>query len=186
MMNLIETLIMMDELYDSMCRCSSSTGKGFSGRRMDNLMEEYPVLNEYWERTNARRWVDRFVKIKDVTNLTPDTEIPDFDDGIDYDAPNAKGLYFIGETHFNPITHEEFYWVKIGKAVNLRNRMRQYNTHCPMLWRIDFSGDYAYENVYHIWLRQHCIAACNHNEEWFMVDRDTYLAMCEKGFAYFA
>lgn len=108
-----------------------------------------------------------------------------FEDGINYDVKPEAGLYFIGETHFNPITHEEFYWVKIGKSTNLKKRMNQYNTCCPMLWRIDTSFDYDKEEYYHNRLYRECVATCNHNEEWFMVDRETYLEMCEKGFAYF-
>ena len=63
--------------------------------------------------------------------------------------------------------------------------MNQYNTHCPMLWRIDFIREYSKENYYHEQLRKICLNSCNHNKEWFLVDRETYLEMCEKGFAYF-
>lgn len=113
-----------------------------------------------------------------------------FDDGIDYDTPNKAGLYFIGETHFNPFTKEEFYWVKIGLSTNLSRRMKEYNTCCPMLWRIAFKTDCNRcleneEGTYHEKLREIAVAICNHNEEWFMVDRRIYLTMCEKGFAYF-
>lgn len=109
-----------------------------------------------------------------------------FDDGINYDTPEEDGLYFIGETHFNPYTHEEFYWVKIGMSTKLNRRMKEYDTHNPMLWRIDYKiGSVAKEHIYHQRLAQKAIAKCNHNDEWFLVDRNTYLAMCEKGFSYF-
>lgn len=107
-------------------------------------------------------------------------------DGINYDTPNEPGLYFLGETHFNPITHEEFYCVKIGRASNLRRRLKEYDTHNPMLWRIDYSVDNEeMEHYYHHRLYDVAIATCNHNKEWFFVDRQTYLEMCEKGFSYF-
>lgn len=113
-----------------------------------------------------------------------------FDDGINYDAPNEAGLYFIGETHFNPHTMILYYWIKIGLSTNLRKRMKQYDTHCPMLWRIDFKTNLEFdleleEEHYHDKLKEIAVAGCNHNEEWFLVDRETYLAMCEKGFSYF-
>lgn len=108
-----------------------------------------------------------------------------FDDEINYSAPKIEGLYFIGETHFNPITDEKYYWVKIGRATNLNRRMKDYNTHNPMLWRIDFSENYDKEKYYHLKLNDVAIASCNHNEEWFLVDKNTYLEMCEKGFSYF-
>ncbi len=113
-----------------------------------------------------------------------------FEDGINYNAPEQAGLYFIGETHFNPFTKEEFYWIKIGLSTNLAKRMKQYNTCCPMLWRIAFKTNLNKcleneEEEYHDKLRKIAIASCNHNEEWFLVDRETYLEMCEKGFSYF-
>lgn len=111
---------------------------------------------------------------------------PSFNDGINYDTPEEDGLYFIGETHFNPYTREEFYWVKIGMSTKLNRRMKEYDTHNPMLWRIDYKiGSAAEERIYHQQLGQKAIAKCNHNDEWFLVDRNTYLAMCEKGFSYF-
>lgn len=126
-----------------------------------------------------------FPLMEAMMELPPEKEIEDFNDGINYTAPTSKGLYFIGETHFNPFTNEKFYWVKIGKSTNLKKRMNQYNTCCPMLWRIGFSDKYDEEEFYHDWLYEHCEATCNHNEEWFLVNRETYLEMCEKGFAYF-
>ena len=107
-------------------------------------------------------------------------------DGIDYDAPDAPGLYFIGETHFNPATDEKYYWVKIGESDNLRKRMNHYNTSNPMLWRIGYKvGCNNEEKAYHERLRAVAVAKGVRNDEWFLVDRDTYLAMCEKGFRYF-
>lgn len=112
--------------------------------------------------------------------------IKTYDDGINYNAPNESGLYFIGETHFNPFNDEKFYCVKIGKATNLAKRMKQYDTHNPMLWRIDFAvGAEALEGHYHNLLAQIAEARCNHNEEWFFVNRMTYFKMCKQGFHFF-
>lgn len=113
-----------------------------------------------------------------------------FEDGINYAVPREAGLYFIGETHFNPYTKEEFYWVKIGLSTNLAKRMKQYDTHCPMLWRIAFKTNLhkcleIEEEYYHDRLKEIAVAGCNHNEEWFLVNRETYLEMCDKGFSYF-
>lgn len=115
-----------------------------------------------------------------------DSSVKEFDDGINYDAPNVGGLYFIGETHFDPFNDEKFYCVKIGKADNLAKRMRQYNTHNPMLWRIDFAPNAeALEEYYHKLLAQVAEARCSHNKEWFFVDRITYFKMCRQGFKFF-
>lgn len=147
-----------------------------------SLYEIYPEIQEKYLFTGAYKIADRFIlKTKGMTSAKHH-----FNDGINYDVPYYGGLYFIGETHFNPYTKEEFYWVKIGKSSNLAKRMKQYNTCCPMLWRIDFEIDAEeLEGHYHNWLYEHCEAICNHNEEWFLVNRETYLEMCEKGFAYF-
>ena len=113
-------------------------------------------------------------------------ELMPFADGINYKVPEEPGLYFIGETHFNPYTKEEFYWVKIGKSTNLAKRLRNYDTCNPMLWRIDYLvNEENEEEYYHLRLAQIAIAKCNHNEEWFLVNRETYLEMCEQGFSYF-
>jgi len=173
------------ELFELLFKEASS----FSGcdktkkfRAAYSLYETYPEIQEKYLFTDAYKIADRFI-LKTNTAILIKTK---FDDGIDYNTPIEGGLYFIGETHFNPITHEEFYWVKIGKSSNLAKRMRQYNTCCPMLWRIDFAVDEEdLEEFYHDLLYKEAIATCNHNEEWFMVDRKTYLEMCEKGFAYF-
>lgn len=137
--------------------------------------EELQDKYDYYPK--ARKYSERFV--------LKGSQSPIFEDGINYTAPNKKGLYFVGETHFNPFTDEKFYWVKIGRGVNLKNRLRDYDTHNPMLWRIDFSTKFEKEEWYHKKLNEVAIAKCNHNKEWFLVDRTTYLEMCEKGFKFF-
>lgn len=132
-----------------------------------------------------------FNEFEEILSRSFNRPLQDFNDGINYNAPEYCGLYFLGETHFNPITREEFYWVKIGKATNIKKRLSDYNTHCPMLYRIDFkkcfSDRVAYqeEAYYQDKIKAVAIATNNHNKEWFLVDRNTYLEMCAKGFSYF-
>lgn len=97
---------------------------------------------------------------------------------------NVAGLYFLGMVNMNPNTKEIFYWVKIGIANDLYKRMGAYNTHCPMLWHIDYLYD-DNELYYHAQLAKYALARCNHNTEWFMVDEKTYFEMCQKGFKFF-
>ena len=82
---------------------------------LDSIMAAYDFHPE------AKKYPDRFTKVG--------AKAKTFEDGINYEVPAEKGLYFIGETHFNPITDEKYYWVKVGKASNLKNRMKSYNTH---------------------------------------------------------
>ena len=143
-----------------------------------NFYNSEEILQEHFDYLpNERQYLKRFIR----KGLSKEP----FDDGIDYFAPNEQGLYFVGETHFNPMTDEKFYWVKIGKAKNLKDRMKSYNTHNPMLYRIDWSDEYEKETDYQIKLMEKAIAKCNHNSEWFLVDKETYLEMCDKGFSYF-
>lgn len=171
---------------------NTSTAKGRHAHIILSYLIQYPEIKSIiFYDENRRKYDDRFSYSKEAYSALKNEKIiypnvkEKFDDGIDYNAPSHKGLYFIGETHFNPYTREEFYWVKIGKAININNRMSSYNTHCPMLWRIDYARGYSNEAYYHNKLRKCCIGLCNHNQEWFLVTRETYLAMCEKGFAYF-
>lgn len=108
------------------------------------------------------------------------------DDGINYAVPNGGGLYFVGETHFDPITLQTYYCLKIGKASNLKKRMATYNTCNPMLYRIDYLKNAEnLEMLFQGLLKEHALGRCSHNREWFFVDRTTYLDMCAKGFSYF-
>jgi hypothetical protein len=186
-MTVIEAYYEIEKYNDRIHHCYSSTGRANNGKKIYAIMDECPEVLNYWLPTGHSWWEKAFICVRTLEeNIECNKRIDSFDDGIDYTVPNDSGLYFIGETHFNPITREEFYWVKIGKSNNLAKRMKQYNTCCPMLWRIDFAvGEEEFEEYYHNWLYTKAIATCNHNEEWFLVDRETYLEMCEKGFAYF-
>lgn len=153
-----------------------------------------PMLNSYWKiQPREHLYRNRVVNIKifvEEEKITFTSVYVDADktlqDGINYSTPARGGLYFLGATHFNPFTKEEFYWVKIGKAKDFASRLSQYNTCNPMCYRIDFKqGAQALESWYHTKLRAKCIAKCNHNQEWFLVSRETYLEMCQKGFDYF-
>ena len=134
-----------------------------------------------------------FFKTFEVT-LRPAGCIPppeEFDDGIKRDPPAYCGIYLVGATHFNPITREEFYWIKNGKANNIAKRMAQYDTHSPMTYQIDFKScdnersAYQTETFYHNKLKRIAINTCANNTEWFRVTREVYLAICKKGFSYF-
>jgi hypothetical protein len=156
----------------------------------ETTLETYPNLHSYWKLyPNEHFWKDRVKKISIKSSFSTSFIDGDnkFQDEIDYWAPSCSGLYFLGETHFNPFTKEEYYWVKIGSSSNLRKRLRVYNTCNPMCFRIGFlENKESEEFTYHKLLAQNALAQCNHNDEWFMVDRETYLEMCEKGFDFFS
>lgn len=113
-----------------------------------------------------------------------------YEDGITREPPSFGGVYLIGSTHFNPITHEEFYWVKNGKANNMAKRMRQYDTHSPMTYQIAFKScatereAFIVESRYQDILKRIAINSCSNNSEWFRVSREVYLNICADGFNY--
>lgn len=179
-------------ILDEAINFNSASGRN---RRINTCCRFYEIFdkihNFYEYHPDARLIKDRFTikSYSSVKNKYNYYDIPKnniLEDGIDYDAPSINGLYFVGNTVFNPITHEEFYWVKIGMSSNLRKRMNGYNSCNPMMWRIDYKPEAELEeNYYHYKLNQICLARNGHNDEWFLVDRETYFEMCNKGFSYF-
>jgi len=150
-------------------------GKGISRTHRKTLTDFLKVMYEAFE------------EIEHCGHRPP---LEDFQDGIDYTSPNWCGVYLIGATHFNPITHEEFYWVKNGKAKNIANRMAQYDTCSPMTYHIDFKQcdtekhAYLVESIYKERLASVALNTCAKNDEWFRVSRETYLAICKNGYNY--
>ena len=151
---------------------------GTKTKKLENTLNTFMIL-----------LFDEFMEELTINGFT--RPLTALQDGINYDAPEYCGLYLIGETHFNPITNETFYWIKEGKANNIKKRLADYNTHCPMLYRIDFKkcfsekDAYKMEAYYQEKLKECAIASNNHNKEWFLVDRKTYLEICAQGFNYF-
>lgn len=154
-----------------------------------NLIIDYPELNDYYVSDNDSYFLaGRLKQVQECPDFNV-FSLPRFKDGIDRETEKTfkkiAGLYFLGEVTANPITFELLYWVKIGVTCNLASRPRQYDTHCPTPYRIDFCGDEELETYYHKLLGACCLDRAAGSEEWFRVDRDTYFEMCKKGFAYF-
>lgn len=148
------------------------------------IYNNYPSIREkYVAQMDKHYYKDRFI--------LRSYYVPRMEDGINYDAPQAPGLYMISQLSFskeNP--NIKYYWIKIGISYNLARRMHEYNTHCPMLWRIDYKTDYkgileTNERYYHLKLRELAMAQAANAEEWFLVDEKTYNELCDKGFSYF-
>lgn len=195
-MKLADALRKIEYYYEQLQQAETTADRYLYLNTIEAIVQINPQTAQYWGFNHkAPRVKNRVTQIAnyDLHELMMKGEMTKtiiengiFYDGISYDAPNYAGLYFIGETHFDPHTKDLFYWVKIGKSTRcLSERMKDYNTHNPMLWRIDFCRTPSLEKTYQRKLAAVALARCNHNQEWFLVDEKTYLEMCEKGFSYF-
>ena len=188
---LFELLEKIKFYYDIMKNAGNSYDRADSGYKIIAIMREEPKVEEYWEyRPKEHFWIDRFVKIKEYNGVAIINDIPTFvDENTNLkNVPSDSGLYFISQVHFNPITNEKYYWVKIGLSKNIHSRFASYKTCCPMLYKIDFllCNDYVKrESLYHRELEHFALSRNQNNAEWWQVDEDTYLTMCKKGFDYF-
>ena len=122
--------------------------------------------------------------------------------------PKQGGLYLVGNSIFNPFTQEQFFMVKVGMSTNLYDRMKGYSTSNPMMFHIgykvidcenlDFNGCprykrtnvkgrhiKAYEEKYHAFMDAKNFVHFEYAKEWFIVDKETYLKICEKKFDFF-
>jgi len=101
------------------------------------------------------------------------------------------GLYLVGSCNFNPLTDEKYYWIKVGIAKTFKRRMASYRTHNPMLWKNSYffcedETQRGYlESQCHEILKMKAIGSLSEASEWYEVDKDTYLDICNKGFIYF-
>ena len=122
--------------------------------------------------------------------------------------PHSGGLYLVGNTVFNPISGEQFFMVKIGMSTNIYNRMKDYSTNNPMMFHIGYKlincdnidlsnyprykrtiviGKYikSIEEQYHKAMEAHKFCHFEYAQEWFIVDKATYMEICEKKFDFF-
>lgn len=109
----------------------------------------------------------------------------------EYPKTEFPGLYMIGQCIFNPYTKEEFYLLKIGQSANINKRLRQYKTYNPHMYLIDTletrknNTAKSLESTCHGFLEYKCHFESYEDTEWFLVSKDFYLNISEKGFSLF-
>lgn len=140
--------------------------------------EVVPEIKEEWILNKEEYHViNRFKKVgKTVKNIDSYKKV--------------SGLYLIGNTYFNPLTKEEFYWVKVGQSTDIAKRLRNYRQHNPMVWvqnilelpidELDFA-----ESICHYELSKVSEEIGKNTREWFRVSRETYLKICTEEWNYF-
>lgn len=156
-------------------------------------VKEYYIFDEKECAFRAKNGKTKIVSIqKDLSLFYAKESLDIFKDG--YWEPEREkrcGLYLIGNTVFNPITNQKFYWIKIGLTTNSITRFSSYNTDNPMYFYIDFlpikdrKQVKHYETIYQDELKGKVVACCERNNEWFLVDEETYFKICEEKFNYF-
>lgn len=187
---MIESYLKIMEIrYKELQSCSTNSSRRYRENIMLSLMEEHSELKEYWEYDGSQYYVkNRFIKKHKQTEIIVSTKEKA---EVNWDDISDSGLYLVGTTTFNPFTDERFYWIKVGKALTLRKRIRDYKTHNPAIWVSDFrvienpTTRDSRETVCHHILRENSLTTAENTKEWFRVDREKYLEICEKGFAFF-
>ena len=187
-----EILLEIEKRYSILCsNCSTST-RNRHGKIIRCLLEEYPETKNYWAYLpNEYFWCNRF-RLIEIENYPKQKKLPTYVDPLTNlnNAPNISGLYFFGQTVFNPHTHEEHYWVKIGLSGDMPTRMKSYKTDCPMLFVIGYKEINENlddeEALCQSLIKQVALFDNQNNDEWFKVDKEIYLEMCEKKFDYFS
>lgn len=182
-----DVLLEIERRYKKVCSASATSTRVTHGKVIIALLKEHPEAQQYWEYLpNEFFWENRFKRVADtIVKIVPTF----YDVSTDLSgAPDACGLYFFGNTAYNPATHEIYYWVKIGLSNNLQNRVKSYRTSNPSTFVIGYkeTSDYVYEeHQYHKLLEKVALYRNQNSTEWWMVDRSTYLEMCEKSFDFF-
>lgn len=185
-------LLEIEKRYSILCsNCSTST-RNRHGKIIECLLEKYPETKKYWAYfPNEYFWCNRF-KLIEIENYPKQKRLQTFIDPLTNlnNAPNISGLYFFGQTAVNPHTHKEHYWVKIGLSENISKRVKSYKTACPMLFTIAYKeineNLVTEEALYQSLIKQVALFDCQNNTEWFKVDKETYMEMCDKKFDYFS
>lgn len=177
----------MDNLYERLLRVSYSSSRCKICSLMIELMEQYPEVNKVWSYDGGKRLiVKRFTKNENVSPAYFCHENP-----AEIPQGRVGGLYLFGQTAFNPITRTPLFFIKVGQASCFKDRCKQYKTHNPAIWRIEFmeipqQRKNSTEIFCHAMLESNGLHHKSENStEWYEVSEELYTEICEKGFSYF-
>ena len=157
------------------------------------MIEQIPELSKlYTINENAFLWEDRITRKSRTMEpsriaLRPLARYSDtLPTCYDTSGQNFSGLYFMGATYFNPINMQPIYAVKIGMSnSNIGRRIQDYSTYNPFIYHerahtLPFGiCKTANEKLCHSFLASISIQKMDKNSEWYIVDKQTYLYLCE-------
>lgn len=136
------------------------------------MVAEFDLYSQYEVNVNAYYWNDKIKKRDNYNRCTI--------------FPEQEGVYLLGDTAFNPHTNEQFYYLKVGRGINLKTRIAQYKTYSPTTWHIDtFSTTNSVETEKKCHQILSMLGKKVNGTEWFEVSRKHYLEICKQGFQWF-
>lgn len=103
------------------------------------------------------------------------------------DNEHFAGVYFVGDSSYNPLTRNPEFHVKVGEADDVAKRMKNYCTHNPSVWHngcaLDMSKNprmisFA-ENNAHKFIESLAMRRSPNTGEWYNVTEEIYMALCE-------
>lgn len=95
-----------------------------------------------------------------------------------------SGLYFLGCVGCNPVTGEYQYCVKVGISSDISKRLKGHASSNPLLFHSHASLPFtdanagASEGNCHNYLDRIAIGMPAESEEWWFVDKETYMKLC--------
>ena len=183
-----QLLLDIDDCYERLMKNKTSKARENAYCTMVVLSyEDEDFISNYYKFDNSKKYYQK--KVIRLNRTEQIKRVADYTCAQDT-IPNYSGLYLVGQCNFNPITDEHYYWIKVGKANCISDRMSKYSTHNPMLWKQDFlrtsglSMDIKEQECHKI-LKMYAIEKGCGSREWFRVSREDYLRICEKGFDFF-
>ena len=200
-----EIIFEMEQRVNNINRGYNTSSRRYNFDIAVTLYEKNEELRDIWDYIpDAKLIKDRFIKhinnniVEDIIEVVTNPIFNHTENSNENnkhferdDIGSDGGTYLVANTLFNPFTHEEFYLIKVGLGKNLHDRLHTYNTYNPMLWTIDYKLiknegiRNRYEKLSHILLKEISIEKTDKANEWFRVDRETYLTICSQGFAFF-
>lgn len=191
-MTLTDALNEIDYYYNKMRDCYSSSGRKYNEKKILIIMQAHPEVLSYWYYNPKKSYiVERFGRVQQMREQTQIAIVNHIVYDPSYQArntPSARGVYFLGDTAFNPYTGEKQFWVKIGKSADMEVRLKKYDTHSPSIYHIDYlpcPNEDEVECKYHHLLYGVSLGRSERSKEWWLVDEATYLKMSALGFEFF-
>lgn len=154
---------------------------------LDKVWQNYSslLITRYYHR-NSRSFVEQYGRIVEekpeelTLNTLPVINMP----CAAITEQGMRGLYFVAMMAHNP-DDTNFYLVKVGKAEDIGNRMKQYASHNPMIYHNNCSlyiseGNLdPYEHNCHIFLSNIAFGRAQNSLEWYYVNEKDYYALCD-------